>query len=113
GVIVGLGSDRSRAARVDLSGTVDGYAPVTLTGTASPLSEPPALDLALDFNNIDLATLTPYSGTYAGYAIDHGQLTVQLAYTLENNRIKGRNRVVVDQLVLGAKVESPKAVDLP
>lgn len=113
GVVVGLSSDRGKAARVDLSGTVDGYAPVTLTGTASPLSEPPALDLALDFNNIDLATLTPYSGTYAGYAIDHGQLTVQLAYTLENNRIKGRNRVVVDQLVLGEKIESPKAVDLP
>lgn len=113
GTVTGLSADPKRSARVDLKGSVDGYAPVTLTGTASPLADPPAIDLALDFANIDLATLTPYSGTYAGYAIDRGQLSVQLAYKLEDGRIKGSNRVIVQQLKLGQQMRSAKMIDLP
>lgn len=113
GDIAGLSAAPDASARVDLRGTVDGYAPVTLTGTAAPMRAQPALNLALDFTNLDLATFTPYSGTYAGYAINRGLLTLQLAYTLENHRLKGRNRIVVSQLELGERVKSPKAIDLP
>jgi hypothetical protein len=113
GTINGLDSRRDKAARVDLKGSVDGYAPVTLTGTVNPFAAKPTLDLALDFNNLDLATLTPYSGTYAGYTIARGQLSVQLAYKLENSLIKGSNHIVVQQLQLGERVRSPKMIDLP
>ena|GEM_PF-426382 len=113
GTIAGLSTRTDKPAKVDLKGSVDGYAPVTLTGTASPLAPKPSIDLALDFANLDLATLTPYSGTYAGYTIARGQLSVQLAYTLENDRIKGKNHIVVQQLRLGDRVRSPKAIDLP
>lgn len=113
GTVSGLSSRPNQAAKVDLRGRVDGYAPVTLTGTASPLAPKPSIDLALDFANLDLATLTPYSGTYAGFAIARGQLSVQLAYQLENDRIKGKNHIVVQQMQLGERVRSPKAVDLP
>jgi hypothetical protein len=113
GDIAGLGSAPEQVARIDLQGNVDGYAPVTLTGTAAPLRAKPALNLALDFTNLDLATLTSYSGTYAGYAINRGLLTLQLAYKLEDNRLQGQNRIVITRMELGDKVESPKAVDLP
>lgn len=113
GDIAGLSNAPTTSARIDLRGTVDGYAPVTLTGTAAPLRAQPALNLALDFTNLDLATFTTYSGTYAGYAINRGLLTVQLAYVLENHRLKGHNRVVVSQLELGERVKSAKALDLP
>jgi len=113
GTVTGLSSQSGKAARVDLKGSVDGYAPVSLAGTANPLAEKPSLDLALDFANLDLATLTPYSGTYAGYTIARGQLSVQLAYQLENDRIKGRNHIVVQQMQLGERVRSPKAIDIP
>ncbi|MET0377466.1 MAG: DUF748 domain-containing protein, partial [Spongiibacteraceae bacterium] len=113
GDIKGLSSAPEKFARVDLQGSVDGYAPVALTGTVAPLRAQPALDLALDFTNLDLATLTSYSGTYAGYAINRGLLTLQLAYKLEDRRLQGHNRIVISQLELGEKVASPKAVDLP
>ena len=113
GDILDLSSAPGRYASVDLGGSVDGYAPVTLAGRVAPLAETPALDLTLDFANLDLATFTPYSSTYAGYVIDHGQLSLQLAYKLDQGRIDGRNRVVVDQLQLGKRVQSPKALDLP
>jgi uncharacterized protein involved in outer membrane biogenesis len=113
GSVTGLSNAPGRRAKVDFDGSVDGYAPVTLTGTAAPLAPEPDIDLALDFNNLDLATFTPYSSTYAGYAIDRGQLTVQLAYQLEGSRIRGSNRVIVNQLQLGERVQSDKAINLP
>jgi hypothetical protein len=113
GDIAGLGSAPDQVARIDLQGNVDGYAPVSLTGTAAPMRAKPALNLALDFTNLDLATLTSYSGTYAGYAINRGLLTLQLSYKLEDDRLQGQNRIVITRMELGEKVESPKAVDLP
>ena len=98
---------------IGLKGSVDGYAPVTLVGTASPLQAPPALDLTLRFNGLDMARLTPYSGNYAGYAIKNGVMTVDLRYGLENNRLQGNNKIVINQLQLGERVESRDAIDLP
>ncbi len=113
GTITNLSSDPAEALQVDLRGSVDGYAPVTLTGTASPLRSPPALDLDLDFRGLDMSRLTPYSGTYAGYAIERGTLNAQLGYSLQNNRLQGDNRIVINQLKLGDRVASDKALDLP
>ncbi len=107
----GLASDRP--AKVALKGTVDGYAPVAVTGTFNPFAEQPALNITLDITNLDLATLTPYSGTYAGYRIDGGRLSVQMAYTLENGLIKGTNHIVVNQMQLGEQVRGPKVMELP
>ncbi len=113
GDIDGLASSAKNAARVGLHGTVDGYAPVALTGKVDPFATKPMLNVTLDMTNLDLATLTPYSGTYAGYQIDGGRLTVQLAYTLQDGRIKGSNHIVVNQMQLGKQVSGPKVMDLP
>ncbi len=113
GRITGISSNPTAQTTVDLHGSVDGYAPVTLTGTARPFASPPALDLGLNFDGVDLARLTPYSGTYAGYAIDRGILNLDLKYTLEDTRLDGHNKIVIAQLKLGEKIESDKAVDVP
>jgi hypothetical protein len=113
GEILGISTDPGSQTQVDIRGSVDGYAPVTLQGTAKPFREPPDLDLDLSFDGVDLALLTPYSGTYAGYAIDRGLLKLDLKYTLADSQLEGHNSVVIDQLRLGDKVESDKAADLP
>ncbi|MFU8765189.1 MAG: DUF748 domain-containing protein, partial [Haliea sp.] len=113
GTITDLSSDPAQAMQVDLRGSVDGYAPVTLRGTASPLQSPPALDLDLNFRGVDMARLTPYSGTYAGYAIERGTLNAQLGYSVADNRLQGDNRIVINQLQLGKRVASDRAMDLP
>ena len=113
GDVTGFSTAPDSQVTVDLKGTVDGYAPVILAGTAQPFRELPALDMGLSFEGIDLVLLTPYSGTYAGYAIERGLLNVDLQYKLEDNRMQGDNRIVVDQLKLGERIESERAVDLP
>ncbi|AQA19491.1 hypothetical protein BST95_15860 [Halioglobus japonicus] len=113
GQILNISSAPGAAADIDISGSVDGYAPVKLAGNAEPLTSPPNLDLLLTFDGVDLVMMTPYSGTYAGYAIERGLLNLKLQYKLVDGRIEGDNQVLVDQLKLGEKVDSDKAVDLP
>jgi uncharacterized protein involved in outer membrane biogenesis/outer membrane protein OmpA-like peptidoglycan-associated protein len=113
GDITGLSSQPDAPTRVDIKGSVDGYAPVLLAGTAEPLRSPPAIDLGLDFDGVDMAMLSPYSGTYAGYAIESGVLTLHLKYALRDNRLAGNNKVLIKQMKLGDKVDSDKAADLP
>lgn len=113
GEITGFNSDPTSITSVDLKGSVDAYAPVRLAGTVSPLRSPPALDLGLSFKGVDLARLTPYSGTYAGHAISRGTLNLNVKYNLQENRLKGDNKVVIKQLKLGEKIDSEKAVNLP
>lgn len=113
GFIEGLDSNGQASAKVDIKGSVDGYAPVSLSGSLNPLRSPPVLDLKLTFDGVDLARVSPYSGTYAGYAIDRGLLDLDLAYTLNDNKLVGKNNIVIDQLKLGEKVTSDKALDIP
>jgi len=113
GSILNISSAAETATSVDIKGSVDGYAPVVLKGSAKPLATPPALDLKLTFTGVDMVLLSPYSGTYAGYVIERGLLNLDLGYSLENDHLKGNNEVIIDQLKLGEKTDSDKAVDLP
>ncbi|MEH6610981.1 MAG: DUF748 domain-containing protein [Halioglobus sp.] len=113
GEILGLDTTPGSRMEIDIDGSVDGYAPVILLGSASPFNELPAIDLRLTFEGVDLARLTPYSGAYAGYAIDRGLLNLDLKYGLENNQLQGDNQIIIDQLKLGEKIESEQAPDLP
>jgi hypothetical protein len=67
----------------------------------------------MGFRNFELASFTPYSGRFAGYKIRQGKLTVDLKYLVADRQLKADHKIVIDQLELGEKVESPEAVGLP
>ncbi|MUL15690.1 DUF748 domain-containing protein [Aliivibrio fischeri] len=100
-------------ATVDISGNIEKYAPVKVKGEINPLLKQPYLDLDVVFKSVELTTVNPYSGTYAGHYIDKGQLTLALNYQLENNQLKGENHVIIDQLKLGKASDSDLATSLP
>lgn len=100
-------------AKVDIKGKVDRYAPVTIKGALNPFNPLASLDIATSFKRVELTTLTPYSGKFAGYRIRKGRLNLDLHYLITNGQLKAENKVVVEQLQLGEKVDSPDAVDLP
>ncbi|WP_413730378.1 MULTISPECIES: DUF748 domain-containing protein [unclassified Shewanella] len=113
GKISHLSSTPGTKASVDIKGKIDKYAPVTLRGEVNPLLEKPYLDLDLVFKSVELTSVNPYSGTYAGYYIDKGQLSLALNYQLEDNQLKGDNHLVIDQLKLGKPSDSDLATSLP
>jgi hypothetical protein len=113
GSIKGLSSDSSARADVSLSGKVDRYAPVMISGQINPLIPKAYVDMALSFKNMELTPLTPYSGKFVGYTVEKGKLSLDLKYKLSENAIIGENVILLDQLTLGDRVESPDATNLP
>ncbi len=113
GTIKGLSSEQLAKADVDLGGKVDQYAPFKIQGQINPLSEDAYTDVSLIFDNLNLTTISPYSGKYAGYPITKGKLSLDLGYKLSQKELVGKNKVLVDQITMGSKVESPDATSLP
>ncbi|MDD0973331.1 DUF748 domain-containing protein [Pseudomonas fontis] len=102
-----------KPAPVDIKGKVDRYAPVTIKGALNPFDPMASLDIATSFKRVELTTLTPYSGKFAGYRIRKGRLNLDLHYMITQGKLKAENKLVVEELQLGEKVDSPDAVDLP
>ncbi|HET6515317.1 MAG TPA: DUF748 domain-containing protein [Thermodesulfovibrionales bacterium] len=113
GRISGLSSEESKLADVHLMGKLEGYAPLEITGRINPLREDLYVDLKVDFRDMDLSPITPYSGKYIGYTIQKGKLDLNLQYLIVKKKLDSQNRVFLDQLELGEKVESPDATKLP
>ena len=113
GQIGTIDSRQPKPASVDIKGKVDRYAPVTIKGSVNPFAPKKALDIATSFKRVELTTLTPYSGKFAGFRIRKGRLNLDLHYKIINGQLTAENKVVVEQLQLGEKVDSPDAVDLP
>ena len=113
GSVIGLSSDPSSRAKVDLNGKVDRYSPARIAGEVNLLSAALYTDITMSFKDLDLTIVNPYSGHFAGYKIDKGKLTLDVSYHIEQRRLEAKQHFVVDQLELGDRVESPDAVHLP
>jgi hypothetical protein len=113
GSVVGLSSDPNTRAKVDFKGSVDEYAPVSISGEVNVLSAALYTNLSMNFRNIELTTFNPYSGKFAGYNISKGKLTTELRYKVENRKLDAQHHIIVDQLEFGEKTESKEAVSLP
>ena len=113
GKVNGLSSAADSLADLDMRGSYANSAPVQIVGKLNPLAAKSFLDIKADITGVDLVGFSPYSGKYAGYAIEKGKLSMNLAYKLENRQLSADNRVFIDQFTFGDKVESPDATKLP
>ena len=113
GSIEQLTSNAGSAAKVAINGKIDSYAPVSLKGEINPLLEELFLDLDFAVEGAELTSVNPYSGTYMGYYIDKGLLSLDVHYKVQNSELDGDNHVVIDQLTLGRKSDSEQALSLP
>lgn len=113
GSIGTLDNQSDAVAKVDIKGNVDRYAPVTIAGSLTPFDPLKKLDITTDFKHVELTTLTPYSGKFAGYQIQKGRLNLNLHYQINDGKLNATNQLLLEQLQLGERVESPVAVDLP
>ena len=113
GRITGLSSEPGTQASLELRGSYDNVAPLSVIAKINPLSAKPYLDLQADVKGIELTSLSAYAAKYAGYAIDKGKLSVFVKYKIENDQLEAENRVFLDQLTFGDAVDSPDATKLP
>jgi hypothetical protein len=113
GKVSGLSSEENKFADVDLRGKLENYAPLEITGKINPLRDDLFVDLKIDFKNMDLSPVNPYSGRYLGYTIQKGGLSLNLQYLIVKKKLDSKNNIFLDQFTLGDRVESPDATKLP
>ncbi|MFG5409189.1 DUF748 domain-containing protein [Piscinibacter sakaiensis] len=112
-----LGAFRSgtrEMAELELRGRAAGTAQLEVSGRLNPTADPLALDIRARATDLELAPLSPYAGKYAGYAIERGKLSMDLAYRIDpDGTLDARNQVVLNQLTFGERIPSPQATQLP
>jgi len=112
GALSGLSSDPASRAEVDLRGEVNG-APLAVGGRINPLRGDLFLDIKANVRGMELAPLSAYSGKYVGYGIEKGKLSFEAGYRIDKRTLTAENRLVLEQLAFGDKVDSPEATSLP
>jgi hypothetical protein len=113
GMIVGLSSDAAGMAALELKGRVGEYGSADIEGELHPFDIRRHSDVKLSFENMEMADFTPYSAKFAGRKIQSGKMTAEIDYQVRDSKLRGENRVVLDKLLLGERVESAEAPNLP
>jgi len=97
-------------ADLELRGRAEGTASLEILGKINPLATPLALDIKGIVRDLELPPLSPYSIKYAGHGIERGKLSVDVAYlVLPNGQLTASNKLVLNQLTFGDKVEGAPA----
>jgi uncharacterized protein involved in outer membrane biogenesis len=113
GSVSGLSSAADSRASLKIEGRIDEYGLARAEGTIQPFAPKKFTDIAVAFRNVELPPMSPYSATFAGRKIATGKISLDLQYKIENSKLAGDNKVVLEKFTLGERVESPTAVNLP
>ncbi len=113
GSIAGLSNRPGAVGQVELDGAVDEYGMARALGQVELGNPTNGLDLRVQFRNVEMANLTPYTAHFAGRRIDSGKLSLDLQYKIKERQLQGENQVIMDKLTLGERIESPTATSLP
>ena len=105
--------DKKRPSSGEFQGVVGKNGFAQITAKLFPFELKQNTDIKLDFKDIDLVDVTPYSGQFVGYKIKKGKLNLNLNYSVADSKLNGSNFINFDSLTLGEKVESKDAVNLP
>ena len=105
--------DKKRPSSGEFQGVVGKNGFAQITAKLFPFELKQNTDIKLDFKDIDLTDITPYSGQFVGYKIKKGKLNLNLNYSVTDSKLNGSNFINFDSLTLGEKVDSKDAVNLP
>ena len=105
--------DKKRPSSGEFKGTVGKNGFSQITAKLFPFELKQNTNIKLDFKDIDLIDITPYSGQFLGYKIKKGKLNLNLNYSVVDSKLNGSNLINFDTLTLGEKVDSKDAVNLP
>lgn len=113
GTLSALDTRQSAPAEVEIRGRVDGNAPVEIAGKLQPFGDRLYTDIRVSAKGVDLPGLTPYAAKYAGYPIERGKLSMEVHYLIQDGRLTATNKLVLDQLTIGDRLEGPSVFNLP
>ncbi|MBC7857799.1 MAG: DUF748 domain-containing protein, partial [Burkholderiaceae bacterium] len=113
GVITSLSSRRDARSQIELDGRVNEFGMARIRGGLTPFAPRDYTDINVVFKNVDMVSASPYTMKFAGYKIAEGKISLDLQYKVRNSELEGANQIVIDNLTLGERIDSPDALKLP
>lgn len=113
GSISTIATNSSQPANIKLEGQVDDYGLARINGAIDLLDPLHRTGVAVEFRNLLMSDLSPYTIEFAGRKIAEGKLDLDLNYEITKSQLQATNKVLISDLELGAKVDAPNAADLP
>ncbi|WP_438969708.1 DUF748 domain-containing protein [Methylophaga sp.] len=113
GEVSGFSTASKQPVDLDLEGQVDEFGLVEINGSLNPLNVSQQTKVNLAFSNLDLPDMSPYTIKFAGREIAEGRGDIELTYEIVEGELDATNSVVISDIRLGERIESPDAMDLP
>ncbi len=113
GSVDDLASTTDTKARIELNGRIPPMGSARIEGRGIPLAPMAQSEIAIDFRGVPMPRMTPWTGTFAGYRVAGGRLNLDLRYRLDEGALEASNRMEVEAMRLGERVDSPRALDVP
>ena len=113
GEIIGISYGNPLGAAIDLEGTVDEYGLARINGNMDPFDPMSYSDVKMNFNNIELTNLSPYSAKFMGYMIESGKLSLDIEYLVEKGLLKSYSKIFLNRIELGEEVEGQEGFGIP
>lgn len=113
GEISGFSTRSKQPVDIALEGQVDEFGLVEISGEMNPLDVTSQTTIKLAFSNLGLPAMSPYTVKFAGREIAEGKGDIDLTYEVVESQLDASNDIVIRDIRLGERVESPDAMDLP
>jgi outer membrane protein OmpA-like peptidoglycan-associated protein len=113
GVINSLSNKKDTRSQIALDGRVNEFGLARIRGDMDLFNLGNNTQINAQLKNLDLPSATPYAIKFAGYAITDGKMTLDLQYKVRANQVEGNNKITIDALTLGQRVDSLTALKIP
>jgi len=106
-------SSKNLQSKLQLKGTIKKYALADIKGDIFLSDLKSKADIKINFENLDIKSLSPYSGKFIGQKMQKGRLWLDLKYNIENSKLLSTNNIKIKNIELGEKIDEQKAKKLP
>lgn len=111
--VVSFSTRSEQVAEFDFSGKIDGSARLRGKGALTAADPSKMFDVETSFLGYDLTATSPYWETFLGRGLSKGQFEIRSSYSVRDNQLSGTNDFKIDQLTLGERADSDRAINLP
>lgn len=112
GTVYGISTQKDLTSYVNLGGVIDEYGSMKVDGSLNSGDPKAFTNLSVNFSNLALNNMSPYSASFAGRKIDEGKLYLDLKYKIVESQILGENSVVIKKIKLGESFEGESSLPL-
>jgi hypothetical protein len=113
GSIDGFSSENPLGAEIKMEGTVDEYGYAKINGRMDPFDPIAYSNIKMNFHNIELTDLTPYTVEFLGYEVESGKLSLDIAYKIDKGILTSYNKIFLNKFTLGDEYEGQEGLGLP